>query len=87
MALQHFPMMAESNRNGFLPIQPISDAQASILDLVLFPGFTRISTAIQEHLTVDLNLYVPLRCIFGLLVFLWRRIRESSLEWLETHYS
>jgi hypothetical protein len=56
MALQHFPMMTESIKNGSLPIQPISDAQASILDFVLFPGFTSISTAVREHLTVDVNL-------------------------------
>jgi hypothetical protein len=83
MALQHFLAMAE---NGSLPIQPISDAQASILDFV-FPGFTRISTAVQEHLTVDLNHYIPLLCIFGLLVFVCRSICESLLGWLETHFS
>jgi hypothetical protein len=80
-------MMAESNKNGSLPIQAISDTQASILDFVLFPGFTRISTAVQEHLTVDLNLYVPLLCIFGLLVFIGRRICEFLLGWLETYCS
>jgi hypothetical protein len=79
--------MAEYNENGSLTIQPISDAQASILDFVLFPGFTRMSTAVQDHLTVDLNVYVPLLCIFGLLVFVCRRICKSLLGWLETHFS
>jgi hypothetical protein len=84
MALQHFPTMAE---NGCLPIQTILDPQASMLDLVLFPGSTCIPTAVQEHLTIDLNLYVPLLCIFGLLVFACRRICEYLLRWLETYSS
>ena len=79
MALQHLPTIVEYNKNGSLLIQPISDNQASILDLVLFLGFTRISTAIQEHLTLDLNLYVPLLCMFGLLVFVYKHIYECLL--------
>jgi len=59
MSLQHFPMMAEYNENGSLPIQAISDTQASILDHVLFPGFTRIFTAVIGYLTIDLNPYIP----------------------------
>jgi hypothetical protein len=87
MGLQHLPTMAEYNENGSLTIQPISDTQASILDFVLFPGFTRMSTAVQDHLMVDLNFYVPLLCIFGLLVFACRRICEYSFGWLETYFS
>jgi hypothetical protein len=79
--------MAEYNENGSLTTQPILDAQASILDFVLFPGFTRMSTAVQDHLTVDLNFYVPLLCIFGLLVFACRRICEYLFGWLETYFS
>ncbi|CZR67190.1 related to BCS1 protein precursor [Phialocephala subalpina] len=79
--------MAESSTNGSLPMQLISDAQASILDFVLFPGFTRISAAFEEHLTVDLNFYVPLLCIFGLLVFICRHIYECLLGLLETYFT
>jgi hypothetical protein len=80
------PTMGESNETGSLPIQPFSDAQASILDF-LFPGFTRMSAAVQGYLTVDLNDYVPLLCIFGLFVFVCRYICESLLGWLETCFS
>jgi hypothetical protein len=79
--------MAEYNENGSIPIQAISNTQASILDHVLFPGFTRMSAAVQGYLAVDLNLYVPLLCIFGLLVFVCRCICESLLGWLETYFS
>ncbi|KAH9213501.1 hypothetical protein DL95DRAFT_426043 [Leptodontidium sp. 2 PMI_412] len=68
--------MAECNENSSLPIQAISDAQASILDLVLFPGFTRMSTAVQGYLTIDLSVYVPLMYCFGLVVFVCRRMWE-----------
>jgi hypothetical protein len=87
MSLQHLPMITESFKNGSLPIQPISTAQASILDFVLFSGFTRISTAVQEHLMVDVNRYFPMLCILGLLVFVCRRVCESLLEWLETYFN
>jgi hypothetical protein len=70
--------MAECNVNDSLPIQPFSDAQASTLDL-LFPGFTRMSTAIQGYLTIDLNVYTPLLCFLGLLMFACGRICKYLL--------
>ncbi|KAG4430458.1 hypothetical protein IFR05_014066, partial [Cadophora sp. M221] len=73
--------MAGYIQNGSLPIPPISDAHASILDMLLFPGFTRMSTAIQGYLTIDLSIYAPLLCFFGLLVSLnaCRGVEECSL--------
>jgi hypothetical protein len=65
--------MAGYIKDSSLLIQPISDAQASILDF-LFPGFTRIFTAIQWYLTIDLNVYVPLLYFLGLLAFGYGRI-------------
>jgi hypothetical protein len=79
-------IMGESNETGSLPIQQFSDAQASILDF-LFPGFTRMSAAVQGYLTIDLNVYIPLLCFFGLLVFVCKRICEYLWELLETYYS
>ncbi|KAH6700563.1 hypothetical protein BKA61DRAFT_636604 [Leptodontidium sp. MPI-SDFR-AT-0119] len=79
--------MAECNENSSLPIQAISDAQASILDLVLFPGFTRMSTAVQGYLAIDLSVYVPLMYCFGLVVFVCRRMWERLVRWLETHFT
>lgn len=58
--------MAGYIENISLPIQTLSNAQASILEF-LFPGFTRISTAVQGYLTVDLNAYVPLLYFLALL--------------------
>jgi len=78
--------MAGYVENGSLPTQPFSDAQASILDF-LFPGFTRMSAAVQGFLTIDLNVYVPLLCFFGLLVFVCKRICEYLWELLETYCS
>jgi hypothetical protein len=79
--------MAGYIENGSLSIQPISDTQASILDMLLFPGFTRMSTAIQGYLTIDLSVYVPLLCFFGLFVFACGRICKYLLGWLETYCS
>ena len=73
------PTMTEYNESSFIQLKQVSDAQASILDLVLFPGFTHISTTVQEHLAIDLNLYVPVLCILGLLVFVCRHIYEGML--------
>ncbi|KAH7364894.1 BCS1 N terminal-domain-containing protein [Rhexocercosporidium sp. MPI-PUGE-AT-0058] len=77
--------MAGYIQNGSLPTPPISDAQASILDMILFPGFTRMSSAIQGYLTIDLSVYAPLLCFCGLCVFLCRRICKSLWEWLQTY--
>jgi hypothetical protein len=79
--------MAGYIENGSLPIQPISDTQASILDMLLFPGFTRMSTAVQGYLTIDLSVYVPLLCIFGLFVFACGRICNYLWGRLETYCS
>jgi hypothetical protein len=72
--------------NNSLPIQPLSEAQASILDF-LFPGFTRMSTAAQWYLTVDLSVYAPLLCFFGLFVFACGRICKYLWGLLETYCS
>jgi hypothetical protein len=70
--------MAGHFENGSLLVQPFSDAQASILDL-LFPGFTCMSAAI------DLNAYVPLLCFFGLFVFVCGRVCKYLFRLLETY--
>lgn len=96
MILQLFRTMADSNENSFLLIQPISDSQALISDFVLFSGFPRTSSAVQEHLTVDSHLtwtsthsqdisYVHLLYIFGLLVFVCKPICKYLWRWLKTH--
>ncbi|PMD60194.1 uncharacterized protein K444DRAFT_513049, partial [Hyaloscypha bicolor E] len=78
--------MAGHFENGSLLVQPLSDAQASILDF-LFPGFTRMSTAVQWYLTIDLSVYAPLLCFFGLFVFACGRICKYLLGLLETYYT
>jgi hypothetical protein len=78
--------MAGYIENSSLPTQPFSDAQASILDF-LFPGFTRMSAAVQGYLTIDLNVYVPLLCFFGLIVFGCGRICKYLWGLLETYCS
>jgi hypothetical protein len=78
--------MAGYIENSPLPIQPFSDAQASILDL-LFPGFTHMSAAIQGYLTIDLNVYAPLLCFLRLLMFACGRICKYLLGLFETYCS
>jgi hypothetical protein len=62
--------MAEHSDASSLPIQPILYSQASILDFLFFPSFTRVSTAVQQYLAIDLNIYIPLLYIYGMLAFL-----------------
>ncbi|KAF8540210.1 P-loop containing nucleoside triphosphate hydrolase protein [Trichophaea hybrida] len=45
-------------------------------------GFTR---AVQGYLTIDLSVYVPLLCFFGLFVLACRHICKYLLGWLETY--
>jgi hypothetical protein len=71
--------------NSSLLIQPVSNAQALILDF-LFPGFTRISAAIQGYLAIDLNVYIPLLCFFGLFVFSYGRVYKYLFGLLKTYY-
>ncbi|PMD49858.1 uncharacterized protein K444DRAFT_548770 [Hyaloscypha bicolor E] len=74
--------MAKYIENGPLPIQPISDAKASILDFFV-PGFSRIST----YLRIDLRVYAPLLYYFGLFIFICRRICIYLWVLLETYYN
>ena len=78
--------MAEYIENVSLPIQPFSEAQASILDF-LFPGFARMSTAVQWYLSIDLSVYAPRLCFFGLFVFVCGRICMHLWKLLETYCS
>jgi len=78
--------MAGYIENVSLPILPISDAETSILDF-LFPGFARMSTAVQWYFRIDLRVYAPLLCYFGLFVFACGRICTYLWELLETYCS
>ena len=76
--------MAGYIENGSLPAQSISDVQASILDMFLFPGFTR---AVQGYLAIDLSAYAPLLCFFGLFVFACGRMFKYLWGLFETYCS
>lgn len=78
--------MAGYIENISLPIQPFSGAQASILDF-LVPGFTPMSTAVQWYLTIDLSVYAPLLCFFGLFVFACGPICKYLWGLFETYCS
>ena len=86
IAISYNKTMAGLNENGSLPIQPFSDAQASILDF-FFPGFTRVSTATQYNLSIDLSVYASLLCFFGLFVFTGHQIYKYLSGLVQTYYS
>lgn len=72
--------MAGHFENGSLPVQPFSDAQASILDF-LFPGFTRMSAAVQGYLTIELErLYSS--ALFLCVVYIRLRTCLQLLFWI-----
>jgi hypothetical protein len=60
--------------------------QMSVLEL-FFPGLSRISPAIQRYTGIDLNAIVPLLCLSGLLVFIYKRGYQDVSSWVQNNLS
>jgi hypothetical protein len=58
----------------------------SALEL-FFPGLTRISPAIQRYTGIDLDAVVPLLCLGGLLIFIYKRGYQDVSSWVRNNLS
>lgn len=53
----------------------MANPQTAILDM-LIPGFSLISTALEQYLFIDVSLYIPIALATGLFVFIFRYVNE-----------
>ncbi|KAH8706865.1 BCS1 N terminal-domain-containing protein [Phaeosphaeriaceae sp. PMI808] len=78
--------MASFDNASSLPIEPVLSEQISLLDFI-FPGSTRVLTAVLPLLNGDLNVYARLLCACGMFVFIGRYVAEYFAGWLDTHFT
>ena len=78
------PTMAEEDVCS--PFRPIPQGQASALEL-LFPGLSRICPVIQQYTGIDLDALIPLLCLCGLLVFVWKHGYRYFCDCVYTYLS
>jgi succinate dehydrogenase/fumarate reductase cytochrome b subunit len=58
----------------------------SVLEL-FFPGLSRISPIIQRYTGINLDVVVPFLCLYGLVVFVYRRGFQDIWNWVQTYLS
>ncbi|KAF1809588.1 mitochondrial chaperone BCS1 [Eremomyces bilateralis CBS 781.70] len=68
------------------PFQPLPQGQVSVLEL-FFPGLSRISPVIQRYTGINLDAVVPLVCLCGFLVFLYKRGYQDISNWVQKSFS
>jgi chaperone BCS1 len=78
--------MDTSNGTTFFAIQPTPSHQISIVDIFL-PGFGTIFSSMQHLLAGNLDIYVRLLGICGMLIFLGRYGFRYLTEFVETYLS
>lgn len=59
--------------------------QLAVLDL-FFPGFSVFANAVQKYLGVDLNIYIPLVLLAGVLTVVWNYVSNYLWDWVESHF-
>jgi chaperone BCS1 len=65
--------------------QALPQAQVSVLEL-FFPGFSRISPIVARYTGINLDAVVPLLCLCGLLVFLYKRGYQDVSSWVQNYF-
>ncbi|KAH8651726.1 P-loop containing nucleoside triphosphate hydrolase protein [Ilyonectria robusta] len=78
-------MMTPSSNTSPPLVQETPFQQMSILD-IFFPGFSHISSTIQQLLAGDLSSYAHLMCLFGLLAFFGTYTHKLRVL-LEDHFT
>jgi len=58
--------------------------QTALIDM-FFPGFSLFSSAIQRYLRIDLNIYIPMMLLLGLLVFASQYVNTWFWEFADRH--
>ncbi|KAI0112473.1 BCS1 N terminal-domain-containing protein [Nemania sp. FL0031] len=59
--------------------------QLAILDW-FFPGFSMFAGVVQKYLHIDLNLYIPLLLLVGMLIVCWNYASQYLWEKVESHF-
>ncbi|RYO94192.1 hypothetical protein DL766_002723 [Monosporascus sp. MC13-8B] len=59
--------------------------QLALLDF-FFPGFSIFANAVQKYLKVDLNIYIPLLILAGVLMLAWNYASQCLWSQLEAHF-
>ncbi|KAI1272396.1 BCS1 N terminal-domain-containing protein [Xylaria sp. FL0933] len=69
--------------NTAFPAAP--PAQMALLDW-FFPGFSMFAGVVQRYLHIDLNLYIPLLLLAGILIVCWNYASQYIWEQVETYF-
>ncbi|KAJ8071871.1 hypothetical protein OCU04_002179 [Sclerotinia nivalis] len=64
---------------------PYGYPQPHIIDM-FFPGFSLFSTALKNYTAIDLNIYIPVLMILGILIFCWQYIETWFWIELDAHF-
>ncbi|KAI0602139.1 BCS1 N terminal-domain-containing protein [Biscogniauxia sp. FL1348] len=64
---------------------PNSPPQLALLDF-FFPGFSMIAGAIQKYLHIDLNVYIPVALLVGVLILTWSYTSHYFWDQIEQHF-
>ncbi|APA05292.1 hypothetical protein SS1G_09686 [Sclerotinia sclerotiorum 1980 UF-70] len=64
---------------------PYGYPQPHIVDM-FFPGFSLFSTALKNYTAIDLNIYIPILMILGILIFCWQYIETWFWIELDAHF-
>ncbi|KAI9639993.1 hypothetical protein NHQ30_011552 [Ciborinia camelliae] len=59
--------------------------QPHIVDM-FFPGFSLFSTALKNYTTIDLNIYIPIIMVIGILIFCWQYLQTWFWTELDAHF-
>ncbi|ESZ93219.1 hypothetical protein SBOR_6375 [Sclerotinia borealis F-4128] len=59
--------------------------QPHIIDM-FFPGFSLFSTALKNYTTIDLNIYIPVLMIIGILIYCWQYLETWFWIELDAHF-
>lgn len=64
---------------------PYGYPQPHIIDM-FFPGFSLFSTALKNYTSIDLNIYIPVLMILGILIYCWQYLETWFWVELDAHF-
>ncbi|KAJ8129149.1 hypothetical protein O1611_g4484 [Lasiodiplodia mahajangana] len=72
-----------SIQDDISPVTP--PTQLALLDW-FFPGFSMFASVVQKYLHIDLNLYIPLLLLAGMLIVCWNYASQYLWDKIESHF-
>ncbi|KAI1124231.1 BCS1 N terminal-domain-containing protein [Nemania abortiva] len=66
-------------------VSPTAPPQLALLDW-FFPGFSMFAGVVQKYLHIDLNLYIPLLLLVGMLVVCWNYTSQYLWDKVESYF-